>query len=94
MLSRSERRFVQDPEGFPKSQVWVHRCRINKKIRKFVSDLHTIIEKNDELHLNLQLLDELFETKRALQNSERAGQETVSDSAGGRNSILDRYKNW
>lgn len=93
MLSRSERRFVEDPTTLPKSQVWVHRCRINKKIRRFVSDLKDIIEKNDELNLNLQVLDELLEAKKALQNSERSLQKTVADSENTRGSILDRL-NW
>jgi hypothetical protein len=52
--------------------VWVHRCRINMKIRRFVSDLKVIIEKNGELHLNLHVLDELLGAKKTLQNSVRS----------------------
>ncbi|MDE1767124.1 MAG: hypothetical protein KGI27_12760 [Thaumarchaeota archaeon] len=94
MLTKSEQRFVQNPKAFPKSQVWTHRCRINKKIKKFVADLKVIIEKNDELCLNLQVLDELLQTGNALQNSERSKQNESSDCTNTGSSILERFENW
>lgn len=75
--------------------MWVNRCRINKKIRRFVSDLKVISEKkNDELHLNRHVLDELLGAKKALQNSVRSSQKTISDSENTRSSVLDRLENW
>ncbi len=94
MLTRSEQRFVQSPETFSKSQRRLYRYRINKKIKKFVSDLNIIIERNEKLGLNLRVLDELSSTAKAFQNSETSRQKTVSDSVVSKNSILDRYENW
>jgi len=94
MLTKSEQRFVQNPKAFPKSQVWIHRCRINKKIKKFADDLKVIIEKNDELCLNLQVLDELFQTRKTFQNSERPKKKTSSDCTNTDKSILERFENW
>ncbi len=71
----------------------VNRYRINKKIRRFVSDLKVIIEKNGELHLNRHVLDELLEAKKALQNSVRSSQKTISDYENTRSSVLDRLEN-
>jgi hypothetical protein len=94
MLTKTEQRFVQNPEVFSRNQVWLHRCRINKKIKKFVSDLHIIIEKNDELGLNLKPLDELFETRKRFQNSERSDKKTTSDPVDTNDSILHKFENW
>ena len=94
MLTKSERRFVHNPEAFSKNQIWIHRCRINKKIKKFVADFKLIIEKNDELCLNLQELDELLQTIETFQNSERSKQKTASDSVDTNSSPLHRFENW
>lgn len=94
MLTKSEQRFVQNPKALPKSQVWTHRCRINKKLKKFVEDLKVIIEKNDELCLNLQVLDELFQTRKTFQNSESSKKKTSSDTGNADKSILERFENW
>jgi hypothetical protein len=94
MLTRSERRFVKNPEEFIKSQRRLHRCRINKKIRLLASDLKDILEKNEYLGLDLHELDGIFGSGKAFQNSETASQETILDSGISRNSILDRLENW
>ncbi len=94
MLTKSEQRFVQNPDSFTKSQVWLHRCRINKKIKKFVSDLKVIIEKNDELCLNLEVIDDLLEARKTFQNSESSKQKISSDAVVTNSSILNRFENW
>ncbi len=91
MLTKSERRFVEDPDRFTPKQRRLYRCRINKKLRKTASDLEIIFERNDKLDLNLKMLEN-FSTFKELQNSEALQEKTQHTEL--KNSFLDKLENW
>lgn len=92
MLTRSERRFVQDPHSVSRKYRTVLKSRINKKIQGCCSDLKLILEKNFELQLNLAILAELFETGETLQNSVVSKKKKQDDKKSKKVSILDMNK--
>ncbi|SMH71304.1 hypothetical protein [Candidatus Nitrosotalea okcheonensis] len=91
MLTKSERRFIDDPNSVSKSYKAVLKSRINKKIQRFGSDLKLVTEKNSELQLNLGVLAELFDHE-PLQNSVIFEKEKHIDAKGHKMSILDMNK--
>jgi len=92
MLSKSERRFIHDPNSVSKSYKIVIKSRINKKIQRFGSDLKLIIEKNSELQLNLGVFAELFDHGKPLQNSVISEKIKHIDAKNPKMSILDMNK--
>lgn len=95
MLTKTERRFIEDPDSFSKSQRRLYRHRINKKIRVLVSDLRMLVGRNEKLGLNLVLLAE-FSDKREFQNPE-TGKENRPDRAAkaeGKSSLLANFVDW
>lgn len=92
MLTRSERRFVEDPGQFSGDRQRLYRCRINKRIRKFSSDIVIILEQNGRLGLDLGPLQE-FVRCMPLQNPE-----TPRGKAGGpartASPLLDSLEGW
>jgi hypothetical protein len=92
MLSKSERRFIHDPNSVSKSYKIVLKSRINKKIQRFGSDLKLITEKNSELQLNLGVFAELFDRGEPLQNSVISEKKKHTDAKNPKMSILDMNK--
>jgi hypothetical protein len=92
MLTKSERKFIHDPNSVSKSYKVVLKSRINKKIKKCGSDLKLIIEKNSELKLNLGVLAELFDLGESLQNSVISEKKNHIDTKSPKMSILDMNK--
>ena len=92
MLTKSERRFVQDPGSVSKSYGTVLKSRINKKIRRCGSDLKLIVEKNSQLQLNLGILAELFDTGEPLQKSVVSRKKGQDDKKDRKRSILNMNK--
>ena len=92
MLTKSERRFIHDPNSISKSYKVVLKSRINKKIRRFGSDLKLIVEKNSELQLNLGVFAELFDRVEPLQNSVISTKKKNIDTKSPKMSILDMNK--
>ncbi|MDE1839058.1 MAG: hypothetical protein KGH87_03975 [Thaumarchaeota archaeon] len=91
MLTKSELRFIQDPNSVSKSYKAVLKNRINKKIRRFGSDLKLIVEKNSELQLNLGVFVELFDYE-PLQNSVISEKKKHANTKSPKVSILDMNK--
>ena len=91
MLTKSERRFIHDPNSISKSYKVVLKSRINKKIRRCVSDLKLITEKNSELQLNLGMFAELFDYE-LLQNSVISEKKNHTEVKSPKMSILDMNK--
>ena len=91
MLTKSERRFIHDPNSVSKSYKVVLKSRINKKIRRCCSDLKLITEKNSELQLNLGVFAELFDYE-SLQNSVISEKKKHTDTKSSKMSILDMNK--
>lgn len=91
MLTKSERRFIDDPNSVSKSYKAVLKSRINKKIQRFGSDLKLVTEKNSELQLNLGVLAEFFDHE-PLQNSVIFEKKKHIDAKGHKMSILDMNK--
>ena len=92
MLTKSELRFIQDPNSVSKSYKAVLKSRINKKIRRCGSDLKLITEKNSELQLNLGVFAELFDRVEPLQNSVISEKKKHTDAKSPKVSILDMNK--
>lgn len=95
MLTKTERRFVEAPDSFSKSQRRLYRHRINKKILALVSDLRLMAGRNEKLGLNLALLAE-FSNKWAFQNPE-TGEKNGPDrnaTAEGKSSLLAAFVDW
>ena len=90
-MTKSERRFIHDPNSVSKSYKVVLKSRINKKIRRCVSDLKLITEKNSELQLNLGMFAELFDYE-LLQNSVISEKKKHTDAKSPKMSILDMNK--
>ena len=92
MLTKSERRFIEDPGQFSRERQRLYRCRINKKIRKFSSDIRMILEQNSRLGIDLGPLQD-FLHYTPFQNSE-----TPQDTGGGPartgNPLLDSLEGW
>ncbi|MHB8546295.1 MAG: hypothetical protein ACYDAJ_05975 [Nitrosotalea sp.] len=91
-MTKSELRFIQDPNSVSKSYKAVLKSRINKKIRRFGSDLKLITEKNSELQLNLGMFAELFDYGKPLQNSVISEKKKHTDVKSPKMSILDMNK--
>lgn len=91
MLTKSERKFIHDPNSVSKSYRVVLKSRINKKIKRCGSDLKLIVEKNSELQLNLGVLAELFDME-SLQNSVISETKNHIDTKSPKMSILDMNK--
>jgi len=92
MLTKSERRFIHDPNSISKSYKVVLKSRINKKIRRFGSDLKLIVEKNSELQLNLGVFAELFDRVEPLRNSVISEKKNHTEVKSPKMSILDMNK--
>ncbi|SMH72617.1 hypothetical protein [Candidatus Nitrosotalea okcheonensis] len=92
MLTKSERRFIHDPNSVSKSYKVVLKSRINKKIRRCGSDLKLITEKNSELQLNLGVFAELFYYSEPLRNSVISTKKKHTDAKSPKMSILDMNK--
>ncbi|HZS72952.1 MAG TPA: hypothetical protein VFA69_00470 [Candidatus Nitrosotalea sp.] len=92
MLTKSERRFIHDPNSVSKSYKVVLKSRINKKIRRCGSDLKLIAEKNSELQLNLGVFAELFDYSEPLQNSVISEKKKHTNVKSPKMSILDMNK--
>jgi hypothetical protein len=92
MLTKSERRFIHDPNSVSKSYKIVLKSRINKKIRRCGSDLKLITEKNSELQLNLGVFAELFYYSEPLRNSVISEKKKHDDAKSQKMSILDMNK--
>jgi hypothetical protein len=90
-LTKSERRFIHDPNSVSKSYKIVLKSRINKKIRRCGSDLKLITEKNSELQLNLGVFTELFDYE-PLRNSVISTKKKHDDAKSPKMSILDMNK--
>jgi len=91
-LTKSERRFIHDPNSISKSYKVVLKSRINKKIRRFGSDLKLIVEKNSELQLNLGVFAELFDRVEPLRNSVISEKKNHTEVKSPKMSILDMNK--
>ncbi|MHB8545194.1 MAG: hypothetical protein ACYDAJ_00295 [Nitrosotalea sp.] len=91
-MTKSELRFIQDPNSVSKSYKAVLKSRINKKIRRCCSDLKLITEKNSELQLNLDVFAELLDQCDPLQNSVISGKKKHTDTKSSKMSILDMNK--
>ena len=92
MLTKSERKFIHDPNSVSKSYKVVLKSRINKKIRRCCSDLKLITEKNSELQLNLGVFAELFDRVEPLRNSVISEKKKHTDAKSPKMSILDMNK--
>ena len=92
MLTKSERRFIHDPNSVSKSYKVVLKSRINKKIRRCSSDLKLITEKNSELQLNLGVFAELFDRVEPLRNSVISTKKKHTEVKSPKMSILDMNK--
>ena len=92
MLTKSERRFIHDPNSISKSYKVVLKSRINKKIRRCGYDLKLITEKNSELQLNLGVFAELFDRVEPLRNSVISTKKNHTDAKSPKMSILDMNK--
>ena len=90
-MTKSERRFIHDPNSISKSYKVVLKSRINKKIRRCCSDLKLITEKNSELQLNLGVFAELFDYE-PLRNSVISEKKKHTDAKSPKMSILDMNK--
>ncbi|MDE1877901.1 MAG: hypothetical protein KGI07_05155 [Thaumarchaeota archaeon] len=90
-MTKSERRFIDNPNSVSKSYKAVLKSRVNRKIRRCGSDLKLVMEKNSELQLNLGVLAELFDHE-PLQNSVIFEKKKHIDAKGPNMSILDMNK--
>jgi regulator of replication initiation timing len=98
MLTKSERRFVQNSNSFSKDYAYVIRNRLNKKLKQLridfeqlKGDLKLIIKKNDELRLDIEVLDGIFDLGDVLQNTVR-NETKISSTSSSEMSILDKNK--
>lgn len=96
MLTKTQRKFLENPESFSYAYSKVIRCRLKKKLRQFCTDyellksgIELVIKKNNELNLDLEscLVDLLALLQKSVTSETKNSTPTTMEF-----SILDMNK--
>ncbi len=96
MLTRTERRFLQDPTLFSKRHARQHRYTIRKKVSRSLADFHLIIQNSAIVSLDLGNLESELEKMVSLVNSEgtRGNLKASSHMQTGSNPFSSANSDW
>ena len=79
MLSKNEKEFLKNPDGFTKVQAKILRHRIRKKLYRIAEDLELILNSHHSSGIDITILARIIEPDRRLQNSATKLQKTETE---------------